>query len=300
MKRIFCLALAALLVFIADSSILAEQGIKAFLDGKEIIFDQPPVIEDGRTLVPARAIMEAIGLTLSFEESTGTIKGTADDTAIVMKINDTAAQVNGKTVALDVPPKIIGGRTMVPLRFLGDALGLDVKWNPETKEIHLTSSSIKTPQFIGFFSDEEEIAEYLTEKFPFITLSGNKYSFEYKVDFNTSSDGAYDYRIHLEYKKNLMNHFYSGSAEQKQSETQELKNFMNLIAEDLIKIAPDKKFTGEYYYYESITVLSAVNYVDYEWTNYGDLPLYTRYDKTKPSNIITWRDSNYSEHLFEH
>lgn len=116
-----------------------ENPIKVIYDGKKIEFDQPPVLEGGRTLVPLRAIFEKIGADVQWNSETQTVTATKDDTAVSLTINNTTAHKNGKDIVLDVPAKIIGGRTLVPVRFISDCFGVDVQWEQETRTVVLTS-----------------------------------------------------------------------------------------------------------------------------------------------------------------
>lgn len=80
----------------------------------------------GRTLVPMRGIAEWAGATVAWNNPVITIN--RDATEIIMRVNETRALVNGNTVVLDVPPRVYGGITCVPLRFVGESLGLEVAY----------------------------------------------------------------------------------------------------------------------------------------------------------------------------
>lgn len=99
-----------------------------------IDFDVPPVIEDGRTLVPVRKIADALGCTTKWIPP-GAVSVDRGNTHIDLKINNKTAYVNGRAYTLDVPPRIIGNRTLLPLRFLSESLGLQVGWDNNTKVI---------------------------------------------------------------------------------------------------------------------------------------------------------------------
>lgn len=105
----------------------------------KIAFDQVPVIENGRTLVPLRAIFERIGATVEWDGATQTVKATKGDTTISLTIDNTTAYKNGEAITLDVPAKILNGRTLVPVRFVADCFGVDVEWVQETQTVLLTS-----------------------------------------------------------------------------------------------------------------------------------------------------------------
>jgi len=105
------------------------QAVKVYLNGNQLVFDVQPVIEDGRALAPLRAIGEALGAQVSWEGQTRTVTLDLATTKIELKIGDPVAHVNGETVSLDVPAKIVDGRTLVPLRFVGEYFGAAVQWD---------------------------------------------------------------------------------------------------------------------------------------------------------------------------
>lgn len=112
--------------------------ITVMYNGEKISFDQIPVIENGRTLVPLRAIFEKIGATVEWNGETQTVTATKDDTSVSLTINNTVAIKNGEEIALDVPAKIIGGRTLVPVRFVSDCFGVAVEWDGTYQRVSLT------------------------------------------------------------------------------------------------------------------------------------------------------------------
>ncbi len=107
-------------------------------NGEKIYFDQLPVIDNGRTLVPLRAIFETIGAAVDWNGETQTVTATKDDVTVSLIINNTTATKNGETITLDVPAKIVGGRTLVPVRFVADCFGVNVDWNGEMQKVILT------------------------------------------------------------------------------------------------------------------------------------------------------------------
>ncbi len=107
-------------------------NIRVVYDGKDIDFTKYdsvyPVIENGRTLIPIRALSETVGAQVGWEDATQKITITQSATEIVMYLDNPNATVNGATVVLDVAPATRSDRTMVPLRFASESLGLEVKW----------------------------------------------------------------------------------------------------------------------------------------------------------------------------
>ena len=107
---------------------------RVVVNGQGLTFDVPPVIEQGRTLVPLRAIFEALGAGVNWDDSTQTVTATKGGMEIKLVIGGLAYK-NGQPVALDVPAKIVNGRTLVPLRFVSEALGASVWWNDAAQTV---------------------------------------------------------------------------------------------------------------------------------------------------------------------
>ncbi|HBC93684.1 MAG TPA: hypothetical protein DCZ10_12530 [Pelotomaculum sp.] len=112
------------------------------LDGKQLSFDVSPIIEDGRTLVPLRAIFEAMGATVNWDQDSQAATAVKGDTTVELKIGATTPTINGQVKQLDVPAKIIDGRTLAPLRFVGEAFGGTVEWNQELQAITMLSKPV--------------------------------------------------------------------------------------------------------------------------------------------------------------
>lgn len=117
---------------------LQEEAIPVILNGVELDCDQPPVIVDGRTLVPLRTIFEGLGASVDWDGATRTVTSTLDGTTVVMTVDSVVMVKNGEAVTLDVPAKIVNGRTMVPVRAVGEAFGADVRWDGATRTVYVT------------------------------------------------------------------------------------------------------------------------------------------------------------------
>ena len=101
--------------------------ISVLLNGERLVFDVAPIIVENRTLVPFRAIFEALDMDVDWNDDTRTAIGTSDNITIELPIDSTTATVNGEAVALDVPAMLYNARTMVPLRFIAESTGADVE-----------------------------------------------------------------------------------------------------------------------------------------------------------------------------
>ena len=107
--------------------------VTVLMNGSPAAFDQPPVIVDGRALVPVRAVFEALGAEMEWDGATQTASAVKGDVQIKIKIGQASFEKNGQPIALDVPAQIVGDRTLIPLRAVADAFGCKVGWNGETK-----------------------------------------------------------------------------------------------------------------------------------------------------------------------
>ncbi len=112
-----------------------NNGISVLLNDSALSFTQPPVIENGTTLVPMRAIFEAMGASVDWNGETQTVTSVKDSTTISLTLNKNTATVNGKDISLAVPAKLINGSTMVPLRFVSESLGAEVNWDGASKTV---------------------------------------------------------------------------------------------------------------------------------------------------------------------
>ncbi len=99
------------------------------LNGILLNFDQKPFIENGRTLVPVRAIAEAMGAEVTWDGVLKTVTISRGDKTVQLVIGSNEAVVSGEKILMDVSAKIVNERTMVPVRFLSDGLGAQISWD---------------------------------------------------------------------------------------------------------------------------------------------------------------------------
>ena len=167
-KRFFSLFLAAFLVLsmFTAISISAEKEISVFIDGKRIEFDQPPLLIDDRTMVPLRGIFEALGAEVTWNEDTESIYASKGNLTVSLTVGEKKAFIGSELVSLDVSPMLINDRTLVPLRFIGEAFGCEVSWDERTKSVNITSKQSETfPQisdqyFPPYYPENEMIPNF--------------------------------------------------------------------------------------------------------------------------------------------
>lgn len=150
-KSILVLLLTGILLS-ASVGIAAADVPTVNIDGTQLYLDVPPVVEKGRTLVPLRAIFEAIGAIVTWDGSQNTVLAVGADKTIQLQIDNKEALVNGTTVLLDVPATTVNGRTMVPVRFVAETMNCTVNWNEATNSVDIQGRTIKvdTTDSLGF------------------------------------------------------------------------------------------------------------------------------------------------------
>ncbi len=116
---------------------VSTPAIAVSVNGQQLQFDVPPVVQQGRTLVPLRGIFQALGAVVTWDQNTQTINASKGNTQISLKPGEPAAIKNGIKVPLQVPATIVDGRTMVPVRFVSEALGAQVDWDENTRSIKI-------------------------------------------------------------------------------------------------------------------------------------------------------------------
>lgn len=118
------------------------KGAKVRVNGKLISFDsQYPLIEDGHTYIPVRAVAETLGAAVSWDQSSSSATISSGSSTILIPTGKDHAFVNGKKTALDAAAIVINNRTMVPLRFITEAFGDTVDWDGDTRTVEITTQA---------------------------------------------------------------------------------------------------------------------------------------------------------------
>ena len=121
---------------------MSVNGVQQSIDAQ----GTQPVISEGRTLLPIRSIIEAFGGSVAWEPSTSKLTVTLKKKSLELWLGKSQAALNGAAIAIDsanskVVPIVVNGRTMLPLRFVAQAMGLDVQYDDGTKKITLQEAA---------------------------------------------------------------------------------------------------------------------------------------------------------------
>ena len=151
MKKIISLITAAALSVscMAAASAARIQSLSEALDKDEIHIiyndtaveyeDAAPINTEGRVMIPFRAALETMNATVDYDEETKTVTATKGDTTITFELLDDTIYIdnNGEKseITMDVPMLVEDGRTYVPVRFMSNALGMQVGWDGITRTV---------------------------------------------------------------------------------------------------------------------------------------------------------------------
>lgn len=160
MKKILSIVLAVCMMFslCAVPAMAEESAPISQVQTKDIItitvngnwvdcstYGQLPVIVEGRTLVPLRAVFEALGATVAWDDATKTVTSVKGDITVALTVGTNQITVNDEAKTIDVPAQIMNDRTMVPVRAVAEAFGCDVQWDNNTRTVVITSTVVEAP-----------------------------------------------------------------------------------------------------------------------------------------------------------
>ena len=126
-------------------------AISVLVDGLPVVFDVEPTILGNRTMVPFRALGEALNVAVHWDGATRTITAKDGENIVRLQIANKVAYRNQQRLNLDVPPQIVGNRTLVPIRFFSEALACRVHWNASLRRVRIVSPP-REMSVIGFYA----------------------------------------------------------------------------------------------------------------------------------------------------
>jgi hypothetical protein len=110
------------------------------LNSQFVKFDVQPRVDDGVPMSPLRYLLEQDGGKVTWENMTKTVHANAEGKNLTIKIGDRNALVDAYTLSMEVTPYLDRGRTIVPLSFIHEALGVNVEYDKETGHVLITST----------------------------------------------------------------------------------------------------------------------------------------------------------------
>ncbi|NLW28037.1 stalk domain-containing protein, partial [Acetivibrio saccincola] len=156
---VFCTVVATSIVWgmMGNSQ---KKGVTIILNGKELKLDVEPFIENDRTLIPVRGVMEGLGAVVGWNAKDRVVTVDKEDISIKLTIGSDVAVVTREGVKeekikLDVPAMIVNDRTFIPGRFVTETIGADVNWKPEIRAMVINTKKDAEPEY-----ESGQIIEY--------------------------------------------------------------------------------------------------------------------------------------------
>ena len=143
MKKVLLSFFLLSVILSVSFSVSANNEVSVYIDDEIIEFDVVPRIIDGRTMVPMRKIFEELGTVVEWDGNTQTVTAHNDLSVIKATIGKNIMTVNGTPKTLDVSPQLVDGRTLVPARFVAEALGANVEWDGISSSVFIKSLALE-------------------------------------------------------------------------------------------------------------------------------------------------------------
>ena len=163
MKKRFATIILATLLGVGSFGVLHPQTVAAAgnvlvrVNGLPLETDVPAQIDSGRTLVPLRACAEALLAEVGYDAVTKEVQIQQGSNLILLQIGSDVGYLDGEAFLLDVPAKVINGRTMVPIRVISEAFGATVGWDQQAQIVDISLQGSDLGEITGIDSVEQEL-----------------------------------------------------------------------------------------------------------------------------------------------
>lgn len=191
MKKFLFATVMSLTILLSNFTSYADESIKVYVDGNEVVYDSQPIIKNGNTLVPLRKTFEALGADVNWDPNSKTITSVKDNNVIALVVGYNKAYKNGNTVDISIAPSIINGRTYVPLRFVAESFGANVNWDGNTNSV-----IIKIPSSAAEIEmkEDEYIRSLTSQPLTFKRVYDEYVDITYDIGFGKDAyDGTYEF-----------------------------------------------------------------------------------------------------------
>lgn len=157
---------ATTVLLLGSLATVRAQDISVSVDSAPVTFaEQAPILEPGgRVLVPLRGVFEKLGANVNYDAATRTVtatraaSGNHEATSISLPVGSNSAKVNDKTITLDAPTTATNGSVLVPLRFVSEALGAKVQFQPESRSVAVTTDDSAASETTSSTGSESQTA----------------------------------------------------------------------------------------------------------------------------------------------
>lgn len=167
-KRISAVLLTIGALLLPISQTVHADGISIYVNDVPLNSDVAPLTSNGRTMLPLRACAEALDATVNYSD--GIINMHRSNVSITLQLGSAAASINGSTKQLDAIPMVIENRTLVPLRFIGEAFSCPVQWDGTNRAVYIRTTDSTRPFVPQDIPSEMTIANQVLQQINSIRL----------------------------------------------------------------------------------------------------------------------------------
>ena len=139
-SKLISMLFSVVLLLSMALTVSANHPICVYMNDEIINFDVEPMIVNGRTMVPMRAIFEKLGAEVSWDPVTNTATAFNDTTYVSITIGSLFMDTYLEAIKLDAPAMIVDGRTLIPLRAVSEAFACEVIWIESKRTIQIYSA----------------------------------------------------------------------------------------------------------------------------------------------------------------
>lgn len=168
LKALLCAALSAAMLVGAGIAAHAEEDVvSVMLNNEKVEFDQNPIILDGTTLVPIRAVFEKAGAVVTWDQDAKTATLTKDNYTVKITLGDSVLYKNGEAVPLSVSALMYNDRILIPVRAIGEAMDFKITWDGFHSTVHVATDGTNYRPYAArrvAFRELSEAAEFYTEE----------------------------------------------------------------------------------------------------------------------------------------
>ncbi len=146
-SRIVICGIVGILVsqFFAGTAAAAPSSFEVWLKSHKLEFSSKPYIEQGVTLAPAQTLLEALEYRVLHDPTGHIVIGMKDDVQIQFTAGSYSMRMNWDMIELPLPPRIVDGEIYIPLRFLAELDGHEVRWDGDKRLIQIAPQNAATP-----------------------------------------------------------------------------------------------------------------------------------------------------------
>lgn len=168
LKAVLCAFAAVCIIGIGTAALAEEEVVSVVVDNEKVVFeDQQPVILDGTTLVPIRAVFEKAGADVTWDQESKTATLIKGNYTVKITVGDSVLYKNNSQIALTVSALMYNNRILIPVRAIGEAMDFNIKWDGFHSTVFVGTDGTEYRPYAArrwAFRDIAEAADFYTDQ----------------------------------------------------------------------------------------------------------------------------------------